>query len=327
MRYFLGIDTGATKSHALIADENGQVCGMGVSGPGNWEVVGWQGTERVLDEIIGQATKQAGVSRAEITGAGFGLAGFDWPEDRQPHEEIIKRVLRPDLPFGLVNDAFVGLWAGTSSGWGVVVGAGTSCNCYGRNPQGDVGRVTGSSRFDENAGSGEFVMAALQAVSREWSRRGPATKLTQAFCERVGATDAGDLFAGLMRERYHIWADAAPMVFAVAEEGDAVALDLVRWAGLELGLLALGVGRQVDILDMAFDVVLAGSFFKGSPLVQQTMQETIQAIAPQANLVRLTVPPVVGAVLLGMEQVGAPTAVARPNLITHIQAYLAEVAD
>jgi hypothetical protein len=36
------------------------------------------------------------------------------------------------------------------------------------------------------------------------------------------------------------------------------------------------------------------------------MREAIQAFAPGANLVRLRVPPVIGAVLLGMETAGVP---------------------
>ncbi|HRQ37923.1 MAG TPA: BadF/BadG/BcrA/BcrD ATPase family protein [Chloroflexota bacterium] len=317
-QYFLGIDTGATKSHALIADEHGRVLGFGESGPGNWEVVGWAGMQAVLDGIIGQATAQAGITCAQIAGAGLGLAGYDWPEDRPPHETIIGQLL-PGVPFALVNDAFLGLPAGTDAGWGVVVGAGTSCNATGRNPQGQMGRITGSSRFGEYAGSGELVLFALQAVSRAWSRRGPETALSAAFCTAVSATDVPDLLAGLMRDRYHMWAEKAPVVFATAAAGDAVALDLVRWAGHSLGDLACGIIRQVGIAEMSFDVVLAGSFYKGSPLVQECMAETIHVLAPRARLVHLDAPPVIGAVLLGMEQVGVATAVARRVLVDEMK--------
>ena len=103
--YFLGVDTGATKSHALIADENGRILGFGEAGPGNWETVGWDGTRRTLDVIMAQATDSAGITRTQITGAGFGLAGYDWPEDRQPHIDIIRN-LGLIAQFEIVNDAF-----------------------------------------------------------------------------------------------------------------------------------------------------------------------------------------------------------------------------
>jgi N-acetylglucosamine kinase-like BadF-type ATPase len=268
-----------------------------------------------LDDIIGQAAIQAGIERADIVAAGFGLAGYDWPEDRQPHVNIIRDLLPADLPFELVNDAFIGLLAGTSAGWGVVVAAGTSCNCYGRNPQGDIGRVIGSSHFGEYAGGGELVWWAVQAVARSWSQRGPATRLTDALVAATGATDAADLLAGLMRGRYVLSASTAPLVFATAAKGDRVALDLVRQAGHELGQLAIGVIRQLDLASLPVDIVLSGSFYNGSPLIQETMAETIHEVAPRARLVRLEAPPVVGAVLLAMEQAGMDPAALRQTLI------------
>ena len=270
MNYFLGIDTGATKSHALIADENGRVVGFGSTGPGNWEVIGWEGTRAVLDEIITQALDSAGIAKSQLAGAGFGLAGYDWPEDRQPHVDIIHS-LDITAPFEIVNDAMLGLLAGSDTGWGVGIGAGTSCNCYGRDQSGKIGRVTGSSEwFGEYAGASELVRAAIRAIARAWSLRGPQTALTEALIAEAGAKDATDLFAGLMRDRYHLGSHNAKTVFAVAEAGDTVAQGLIQWAGEELGGLAQGIIRQLDIAEERFPVVLAGSFFKGGPAPHDT---------------------------------------------------------
>src|SRR5690606_13234506 len=113
---------------------------------------------------------------------------------------------------------------------GVVVSAGTSCNSSGRNRHGQMGRLTGASHFGEYAGSGELVFFALQTVAQAWSQRGPETGLGRAFCTAVGASDVPDLLAGLMRGRYAIGAEKAPIVFAIAEQGDAVAKGLIHWA-------------------------------------------------------------------------------------------------
>jgi N-acetylglucosamine kinase-like BadF-type ATPase len=315
--FFLGVDTGSTKSHALLSDQNGRILGFGEGGPGNWEGVGWHGARQTIGNIVNQALAAAGIEPAQLTAAGFGLAGYDWPEDRRPHQEMIHS-LGVTAPFALVNDAFIGLLAGSSNGWGVAVAAGTSCNCYGRNAQGEIGRVAGASRFGEYAGSGELVWRALQAVAHAWSQRGPATRLAGAFLEATGATDVTDLLAGLVRERYYLSADSAPLVFAVAEAGDEVALDLLRWAGRELGDLAVGVARQLCLTEETFEVVLSGSFYNGSDLIRNTMAETVHAVAPSARLVRLQAPPVVGGVLLAMEQAGLDMAAIRPALISRM---------
>lgn len=164
--------------------------------------------------------------------------------------------------------------------------------------------MTGFSWLGEAAGGGELVDKALQAVAHEWTWRGPPTRLTQAFVELTHTRDVEDLLEGLTLERIHVGAEAAPLVFQVAAEGDPVAGELILWAGRELGSMANGVIRQLGFEALAFDVVLAGSFFNGSPLLAETMRETIHTLAPGARLVRLTAPPVVGGVLLGMEQAG-----------------------
>jgi len=68
--------------------------------------------------------------------------------------------------------------------------------------------------------------------------------------------------------------------------------------------MACGVIRQLAIQAQAFDVVLIGSIYDGHPALTEAMGATIHALAPAARLVRLSVPPVVGGVLLGMEAAG-----------------------
>jgi N-acetylglucosamine kinase-like BadF-type ATPase len=318
-RYFLGIDTGATKSHALIAAESGQALGFAIGGPGNPETIGYEGLARVLQDIAGRALAMAGLSAADIAGAGFGIAGYDWPSQREVTLGAIQS-LGLAAPVELVNDALVGLLVGATAGWGVAVVAGTSCNCWGWDQQRRIGRMTGFGMLmGEAAGGSELVGKALQAVAAEWTRRGPATRLTPVLVEWAGASSLADLLEGLSQARYRLSAAAAPLIFRVAAEGDPVAQELIVWAGRELGGLAIGVIRQLGFEALTFDTVLAGSFYNGSSRLIEVMGETIHAVAPGAHLVRLTVPPVAGGVLLGMEQAGLDLAPVRERLIQSTQ--------
>ncbi len=314
-RYFLGIDVGATKTHALVADELGRALGFGESGPGNPEVVGYDGLVGVLHAATEGALDDAGIAKEEIAGAGFGIAGYDWPSEREPTLQAI-RALGLNAPLDLVNDALIGLLAGAAEGWGVAVVAGTSCNCWGRDRERRTGQMTGFSWLGEGAGGHELVLKAIRAVALEWGRRGPPTRLSQAFVELAGVPDVTALLEGLTQERIHLGAEAAPVVFRVAAEGDLVARDLILWAGRELGSLAVGVIRQLNLEAQAFDVVMAGSFFDGSPLLAEAMRGVIHVVAPGARLVRLNAPPVVGGVILGMEQAGVNPIPVREALIT-----------
>lgn len=215
-----------------------------------------------------------------------------------------------------VNDTLIGLLAGAEAGWGVAVVAGTGCNCWGYDRHGRVGRMTGHGEpFAEYAGAGELVAAAVKAVAKAWSRRGPATALSDLLLQHVGAATVEAFLEGLCQGTLHLGAEAALLVFQAAEAGDAVAADLIRWAGRELGNLALGVIRQLDLTNEACEVVMVGSLFNGGERLIGPLRETIHAEAPAARLVRLTAPPVVGAVLPGMQQVGLPITALRPTLV------------
>jgi N-acetylglucosamine kinase-like BadF-type ATPase len=316
-RYFLGADVGSSKTHVLIADESGQAFGFGESGSGNHEGVGYDGLAKALRVAFEAAMRLTGLSKNQIAGAGFGVAGFDWPSEKADTLHAIHK-LGLQAPVEAVNDATLGILAGSEEGWGVAIVSGTGCNCRGWDKSRQhEGMVTGAGLYmGEGSGSSELVYMAIRAISKEWSRRGPATALTPALVKHAGARDLADLLEGLVNQRYGLSADAAPVIFEVATTGDQVARDLIRWAGCELGELAKGVIRQLEFENLEFDVVMIGSMFNGGPLLIEPMKETILALAPKVSFIRLEAPPVIGGVLLGMELVGARTEAARQRLIS-----------
>jgi N-acetylglucosamine kinase-like BadF-type ATPase len=304
--YFLGADVGSTKTHVVIADETGRVLGLGEAGAGNPDTVGYEGLRHTLAIATRSAVQQAGLALDQIAGAGFGVSGLDYPSQKAPTLQTIESI-GLCAPTEAVNDALIGLVAGVVDGWGIAVVSGTGCNCWGRDRNRRQGQVTGGGwQLGEFAGAGELVLRAVQLVSYEWTRRGPATQLTPALIRYSGATDVVDMLHGLTSGRLSINATAAPLIFEVARQGDAVAIDLIHWAGRELGELAKGVIRQLDFAALEFDVVLLGSMFNGGTMLIDPLRESIAELAPRARLLRLQTLPVVGAVLLGMEQARWP---------------------
>ena len=316
MRYYLGADLGATKTHALIADENGAALGFGESGPGNHETVGYDGMYASMQTALEQALNASAVTKADIAGAGFGVAGFDWSSEYEATAKTIER-LGLGAPFKFVNDTVPGLIAGSEEGWGVVVVSGTGSNCRGWDREHKrEGRVTGHGvMMGEGTGGTELMHRCMQLVGYSWSKRGPKTKLADALVEYVGAKDLDDLIRGYTTYEYRIGAEAAPIVFRVAQHGDPVARELIHWAGSELGEIANAVIRQLEFENLSFDVVLTGSMFEGGSMLIEPMRETIHTLAPKARLVRLTTPPVLGAVMLGMEAGELPVTSAIRNTL------------
>jgi N-acetylglucosamine kinase-like BadF-type ATPase len=305
MKYYLGIDIGATKTAALISDEHGRVIGTGRGGPGNHETVGFDGMHKALSDSVTEALADARLSIDQISGAGFGIAGYDWTSEEDDMRATISR-LGLKAPCKMVNDVLLGLLAGASEGWGVAVVSGTGCNCRGRDKgHKREGRVTGyGTTMGEGAGGSELIARTMQIIGYSWTKRLPPTALADAFIKHAGAKDLEDLIHGHTAHYYDIGAHAAPLVFQVAEAGDQVARDLITWAGHELAEMANAVIRQLDFEKMEFEVVLIGSMFKGGELLITPMREKIHELAPKARLIRTEVKPVIGAALLGMEAAG-----------------------
>jgi N-acetylglucosamine kinase-like BadF-type ATPase len=304
--YFLGVDVGGTKTHALITDETGQALGFATGGPGNWEGVGYDGLKRVLLDVTGRALAQGGIKAAQIAGAGMGIGGYDWPSERQDHLDAI-RPIGLQCPLEIVNDATLGLLAGTSEGWGVSVVAGTGCNARGWSKDHKrEGRAVGGGGYwsGEYAGGFDIVARAMRAVAFEWLKRGPATALTQVFLQHTGARDLDDLVEGVYLQRYPFDPPLVIKVFETSREGDPQAQDVMRWAGRELGEMAVGIINQLEFQDEIFEVILIGSLHGNSPILDETLRTTVLETAPKARFVRLSAPPVVGGVLLGMEKAG-----------------------
>lgn len=304
-KIFLGADIGGTNTRVLLSNDGGGILGFGKAGPGNHESVGYPGLTMALQSAVDDACAEAGLRAEDISAAGLGIGGLDW-DSQEPETMRAIRKTGLQCPMRLVNDAILGLLAGTPEGWGVAVVSGTGCNCWGWNrDRTRIGHVTGGgTRMGEGAGATELVARAIQAVAHAWTQRGPSTTLGGALAAFAGAKDVSDLLAGLMEERISVDAAAAPLIFQAAASGDPVAVETVEWGGTELGEMTGAVIRQLGFEDLEFHVVLTGSMFRGSPALIEAMRRKVHALAPGAHLVRLTVPPVVGAVLLAMEHGG-----------------------
>ena len=302
--FLLGIDTGTSKTHALITTCSGTALGYGISGCGNYEVVGFNGFKDAMRSAAGDALAMAGIKKDEIIAMGFGISGYDWPSEQPVMIEAIQS-LGIDCQYQFENDVTIGLIGGASEGWGVAVDAGTGNNVRGRDRMGRIGRITGNSVWHgEIGGGGEMVWLAQIAVTHAWTQRGPQTQLTQLLLDFAGIDSEFGLVEGLATGQIHLPPLLAKEIFRVAAEADHVALQIINTSAQELAMNVNAVIRQLNLQDQNFELVLIGSIFKAGELYLQPFRELVHAIAPGANLVKLSVPPVIGAVLLANEAGG-----------------------
>lgn len=313
--YFLGIDTGTSKTHALITTSTGDALGYGISGCGNYEVIGLDGFKTSMYHAAEEALAMAGVDKDEIISMGFGISGYDWPSEKPLMIEAIQ-CLGIDCEYHFVNDVTIGLIAGAPEGWGVAVDAGTGNNVRGRDQKGHIGRITGNSVwFGEIGGGGEMVWLAQIAVTHAWTQRGPKTQLTQTLIDYADVETEYALIEGLATNQIQLPPFLAKEIFRLAAAGDQVAVQIINTSAHELALNVNAVIRQLNLRGQTFDLILIGSIFKAGEQYLRPFRQTVHAFAPGANLVQLTHPPVIGAVLLAAEAFGSRDHHFRQNLV------------
>ena len=306
--YYLGIDTGATKTHALITDRAGNVKAFLSGGPGNPQSIGgYRKLERLLSELTQKARDTAGISLEDISAAGLGLAGYDWPSQKERFYQIALSTGLPEKT-ALVNDAGLGIYVGTTEGWGICVAAGTSFNCRGRGQDGREAFAIGDGmRWGEGAGALELALKSAQAVIAQYTMSGLETRLTDLFLEVFDAPNLADLVEGIVLGRHRVTATLAPRIIEIAHQGDEAAKQTVLWASDCLAKLAKGAIRQLGLLGQPFEVVLSGNFFKAGEVIIKPLQESVLQLAPYATFHILELPPVCGGALLAMEEDGGVT--------------------
>ncbi|MBO7745681.1 ATPase [Paenibacillus sp. MWE-103] len=305
MTYYLGIDGGGTKTHALLTDEHGRPLGKGRSGNGNHQIDA-AGAARSIREAAEEALRQAGVAKDDVRHAYFGLAGAD--------READYRVLRPmvaavGLPRHSIEcDTIIGLRAGTDRPYGIAVICGTGTNCAGRNKQGEHLQVGGFAYMHGDfGGGGSLSVEVFRSVVRAWDGRERPTRLTEPLLALLGYPDVETMFHDFLDHDKRVPVDAAKLLFDAAEAGDETALAILRTQGEELGRSAAAVARRLGMGRDAFDVVLAGSLVTRGDRggwIRGPIETAVRAVAPGASVVKLTVDPVFGAVWSAMEADG-----------------------
>jgi N-acetylglucosamine kinase-like BadF-type ATPase len=300
MTIVLAVDGGGSKTHLAICDETGAVLGAATAGPSNWETVGLRGAADTIGDAIEKALAASGVRRDQIESAAFGLAGVDWPSDVDRLTTALA-ALRLSCPTTIVNDSYIALRAGARAPWGVAVIAGTGTVVAGRNRAGETFRTLGLGRLLGDEGSASDVAEqVIRAVARAYIGRSPATSLSEALRQLMGA----DSVEGMLEE-YSRGGEpelnAAPLALEHAARGDTVAVGIIEWAAAELGGAASTVARRLGMEREPYELVLSGGLFRGGGELLETL---ISRAVPTALLTRLEVPPVSGAVLMALELIG-----------------------
>lgn len=307
MNHILGVDGGGSKTLAVVADRTGEVLGIGRTGSANHQVLG---LERAMEQVSLAATEaftMAGIQPEGVEAAAYCIAGADLPEDFELLQPALS-ALQLARYCRLENDIVASLRSGSNRRDVVVVGWGSGVNAYGRNAAGRELRLPALGWISGDwGGGGDLGREAIFLVVRGDDGRGRPTALREPILAAFGVPDVDALVRKLyFRQGARIPTHTlAPIVFAAANAGDAVARELVERASIEITDTALAMLHRLDLLDVPADVVLAGSIFKADcPPLIDTVRNRLRQAAPYARVIRPEIEPVLGALFCGFDLAG-----------------------
>ena len=296
-KYFLGFDGGGTHLRGCLIDENGNVLAVASHPPASFPKL----KEKIgapVAALVNELRARANLAE-EIFAAGFCSTGVGRPADR----EIVARSLSENKIAKKIvaeSDALAALTGAFGGGPGIIVIAGTGVICFGRAPSGEIIRVGGWGYLLGDEGSGFSVaQAALIAALKDWDGRGAPTVLREIFEKHFNVAGIELSISQIYTPDFDRgkFAELAPLVFAAADNGDAVAQEIIKNTGRGHGHL-IRAALQRDSWPTPVPLALIGNLFRRRDVLLPALWEILSEkdfvlIAPRFE-------PVVGAALLAM---------------------------
>jgi N-acetylglucosamine kinase-like BadF-type ATPase len=310
MSVVLAVDGGGYKTHLALLREDGALLAFARGPHSSPHQVGVTGCLELLERLTGEARARAGLDRDGGPAADVGhvmMAGVDFPrEEEELQEAVDARGWATRMT--VANDTFAILRAGTDRGWGVALVCGAGMNCVGVGPDGTHVRHPALGAITGDWGGGFDVgLAGLSAAARSADGRGPRTALETAVPGHFGLDTPMQVaeamqFDGLARQRI---GELASLVLSSARDDDVACGIAERLVSECVAFLRVTLDR-LELTSEAADVVLGGGLLQNDGTwLADRIAERLATFAPRATVTLVDAPPVVGAALLGLDELEA----------------------
>ncbi len=290
----LGIDGGGTRTRASIVTGE-RVLAFAENRSIKRLRVGAQAAEEHLRALLTEVYAQAGVTR--VNAACAGVASSTMPGVK----EWISAVFGD---FGIerceiVGDEVIALDGAFRGGQGILQIAGTGTNCIGRAPDGGRESAGGWSSRLGDEGSGYWIgLHAVRRALKAHDREEP-TKILDVVGSTWGTATLDELVNLGNSTPGPDFAALAPDISLLAEEGDAVALGVLKQAAADLVesvLLVRSKLRRKHNITGEVPVAWIGSVIGKSRLVREAFFAGLHQAAPEMTVLPNEVAGIEGAV-------------------------------
>ncbi len=284
----LGLDAGGTQTRWAVAGADGrihaegQVAGFSAlqlaqgSGHRAGHEAGNEAGQAAVQALLAEVARHCGPVRSVVAG----VTGFDAAQSADLRTLLSSALGVPPATVRTLSDIELAFHAAFAPGEGIVVYAGTGSIAAHIDRNGTLQRAGGRGAVIDDAGGGHWIAReALRCVWRAEDETPGASQrstLGRALAAGVGGNDwpaARQWVYGASRGELGLLARA---VAQAAQDGDALALNILQAAGTELARLGHVLLRRLGPQPLE----LAGRVFDLHPSIEARLRETLPAHTP-----------------------------------------------
>ncbi len=304
----LAVDGGNSKTDLALVRADGHLLAFARGPQSSPHHLGVDGCLGVVETLLETAARDAQLTSRPIVRVGaLLLAGVDFHDEEI---ELQRRALARDWAsmISVANDTFAVLRAGTERGWGVAIVCGAGINCVGVAPDGRHARFSSLGAITGDWGGGYDVgLSAVSAAARSEDGRGPQTSLERSVPAYFGLATPTELARSIHQGRFSVRrvVELAPLVLAEAEN-DVVAAGIVDRLAFEVAALARAALVRLGLERSPTEVLLGGGLLRaGDDRLLSAIDAELRTFAPDVSIHATDSPPIVGAALLALDEIGA----------------------
>lgn len=309
-KYFIGMDGGGTKTHAVIADARGVILAEHVGDASNFQIIGVEKASVVILKLLQQCCKSVRCTPKEISVLALGLTGAGRIADQKRMATGLKKfALAKKVTLKKIiveSDARIALEGAFKGSSGIILIAGTGSIAFGKDSKGNIHRVGGWGRILGDEGSGYFIgRLGLSAITMHIDGRGEKTSLTQSVAKKFGLNDQASIISAVYKNGFDI-ATVAPLVLKEAEKGDEVCSEIVDIAVAELSEHIRVAEEKIHStskrkVKIKTPLAFIGGLIANDTIVSRRLKKFVVQHLPQILLTQPQASPAYGAVILAMK--------------------------
>ena len=264
MNYVIGVDGGGSKTNIAIYNILGKKIDLIEWGPTNHEglMCGYYSLEEEFIKIFKLINDKYSVNINNICMGVFGLSGLDTIAQYNKIYEILTRLGLKKI--NLINDAYLGIMAGSKKGYGVCSVNGTGCTVAGIDEMGNRIQIGGQGELTEDFGGGYILgNAVISKIYNFLYKNGQYTIMKDMVFNELSITKK-ECFIDIVRYKndsgeFYV-KDLNKFIFKAAEQKDEVAINLINKMAESISNSIVGALKELHFTNSnEIDIILSGA--------------------------------------------------------------------